>query len=374
MIDDSNNEPQPKSFDDLIKEVHEKGICGECGGCVSFCSAHELEAIEMPPEGGPPRYKNKDACMHDGICYLICPQIHALDSELNDRYKYKPPIGNWIKVASSRASSETIRQNATDGGTVTAILTSLLDKNLIDGAIVSRAVAPFKRVPFLATTKEDLLAAAGTHFDISGGVVTLEKYNTFISTVSSLRKYMDSDLVNIAVVGTPCQIHSIRKMQLLNILPAHVVKYTIGLFCNWNFSFDKMKRQELEDKFSFSFDDVDKMNIRDGLSLHMKNNETIELSFDDVKHVARPACFACPDFSNVYADLSFGGLGSKQGFTSSIIRTEKGKEIYQLALKDKYIEEPIELNTSVKKSELLAKIISFSRMKIKRSADFFKNA
>ena len=41
-------EVKPKSFDDLIKEVHERGICGECGGCVSFCSAHEMQAIEMP--------------------------------------------------------------------------------------------------------------------------------------------------------------------------------------------------------------------------------------------------------------------------------------------------------------------------------------
>ena len=36
------NEEKPKSFEDLIKEVHEKGICGECGGCVSFCSAAEI--------------------------------------------------------------------------------------------------------------------------------------------------------------------------------------------------------------------------------------------------------------------------------------------------------------------------------------------
>ena len=35
----------PKSFEDLIRDVHELGICGECGGCVSFCSAHELKAI-----------------------------------------------------------------------------------------------------------------------------------------------------------------------------------------------------------------------------------------------------------------------------------------------------------------------------------------
>ena len=41
------NEENIKSFNDLKKEVHEKNICGSCGGCVSFCSAHELKALEM---------------------------------------------------------------------------------------------------------------------------------------------------------------------------------------------------------------------------------------------------------------------------------------------------------------------------------------
>ena len=53
----------PKSFEDLQKEVHDKGICGECGGCVSFCSAAELKAIEMS-ESGPPVYSNEENCLH----------------------------------------------------------------------------------------------------------------------------------------------------------------------------------------------------------------------------------------------------------------------------------------------------------------------
>ena len=71
----------PKTFEDLILEVHNQGICGQCAGCVSFCSADKISAIEMT-EDGPPTYSNKENCIKCGICYLICPQIHALDSEL----------------------------------------------------------------------------------------------------------------------------------------------------------------------------------------------------------------------------------------------------------------------------------------------------
>ncbi|MFW9950017.1 MAG: Coenzyme F420 hydrogenase/dehydrogenase, beta subunit C-terminal domain, partial [Candidatus Thorarchaeota archaeon] len=74
----------------------------------------------------------------------------------------------------------------------------------------------------------------------------------------------------------------------------------------------------------------------------------------------------CRDFSNVYSDISFGGLGSQDGYTTSIIRTKAGEKIYNEALKEGYIQEPSKFNTSVKKSEMLAKVISFGKRKYER--------
>jgi len=242
----------------------------------------------------------------------------------------------------------------------------LLDKNLIHGAIVSKREGPFNRVPFFATTKEELIEAAGSHYDISQGVVSLERYNSFVPTITKLKSVVSSDAMSIAVVGTPCQINSIRKMQELSILPAHIVKYTFGLFCNLNFSFNAEARKKLEEKFDFLFDDVEKLNIKENLIIQLKNNRVKYIDFKDIHEFARPACFACRDFSNVYADISFGGLSSKDGYTTSIIRTNIGKKIYNNALKKGVIKESSELNTSVKKSEMLAKIISFGKRKFER--------
>ena len=355
----------PKSFEDLIKDVHEPGICGECGGCVSFCSAGEIKAIEMS-ESGPPRYYNKDNCLKCGICYLVCPQTHILDKELNQKYNYKVSIGNWIKITCSKSSSEEIRNQASDGGVVTAILNYLLDKKLITGAIVSKRDGPFNRVPFFATNKEELIEAAGSHYDVSQGVVGLENYSSFVPTITKLKKVVSSDTASIAVVGTPCQIMSIRKMQELSILPAHIVKYTLGLFCNLNFKFNAEARKKMENKFGFSFDDVEKLNIKENLIISLNNGDSIYIDFKDINEFARPACFACRDFSNVYADISFGGLGSQDGYTTSIIRTKIGEKIYNDALKEGYLKESPDLNTSLRKSEMLAKVISFGKRKFER--------
>ncbi len=364
--------PISKTFEDLIKEVHEPGLCGECGGCVSFCSAGEIKAIEMS-ESGPPKYVNKDKCLKCGICYYVCPQTHVLNDKLNKKYNYQPPIGNQIKIACCYASSEEIRSKATDGGAVTAILSYLLDNKLIDGAIVCKRKGPFNRVPFLATSKEDLIDAAGSHFDFSSQVVGLEKYNTFIPANIALKKVMSPDLLNIAVVGTPCQLNSIRKMQELSILPAHIVRYTLGLFCYLNFSFNDEDRKKLEKKFNFSFEDVESMNIREDLILYFKNDDALRISFSELHEIGRPACYACSDFSNVYADISFGGLGSEEKLTTTIIRTKIGEKIYKDALNKGYIKEPNELNKPKNKAEILNKIKDFSEKKIKRAENTLKS-
>jgi len=360
----------PKNFNDLIKDVHQKGICGECGGCVSFCSAAEIKAIYMP-KSGPPQYFNEENCLKCGICYLICPQTHVLTDELNSKFNYKFSIGNWIKITSAKSSNENILKNSTDGGVVTSLLTYLLDKKLIKGAIVSKKIAPFNRIPYFAKSREELIESAGSHFDTSQGVINLEKYNSFVPSISSIKSIVSSEDIEIAFVGTPCQVNSIRKMQQLNIIPAHIIKYVFGLFCYVNFSFNDEKRKLIESKFNLTLDKIAKINVKENVILNLVNNDIRYLDFKDLYDITRPACMACNDFSNIYADISFGGLGSNDGFTTNIIRTKIGEEIYNKALAEKYIIEPYELNSSIKKSEMLAKVISFHKRKIDRYNKFF---
>lgn len=360
----------PKSFEDLIKEVHEKDICGECGGCVSFCTAADIGAIEMT-EDGPPRYSNEENCLHCGICYLICPETFELRSELNKKYNFKPPIGNWSKIVTAQAKDSKIREIATDGGVVTAILIALLENDLINGALISKRINSFQRIPFFAKSKEEILEAAGTYYDLKGPVPELGNYNTFVSTISELKKIMHSDYMKIAVVGVPCQIHSIRKMQELNIIPAHIVKYTLGLFCYENFKFDDVARAKIEERFKFYFKDIEKINIKENLIINLRTKDTpLKIEFSELKDIMRHACRVCENFSNYFADISFGGLGSQTGYTTVMVRTKTGEKIYNLAQNKGYIIEPNDLNSSVDKSKILAQIISFSKSKLKRAEDF----
>ena len=74
----------------------------------------------------------------------------------------------------------------------------------------------------------------------------------------------------------------------------------------------------------------------------------------------------CRDFANVYADISFGGLGSPDGYTTTIVRTKTGEEIYNKAIEEGFLTEPKDLNKTGKTAEMLDKVVQFGRQKFER--------
>ncbi len=364
-----------KTFKNLIEEVHNKNLCGSCGGCVSFCSAHEICAIEMGKDGIPV-FSNEDNCLECGICYFICPEIKVIDDDLREKWNWKPPIGDFQEVTIAQATDKKIRENATDGGVVTALLQYMLEKNIIDGAIVSRKTGnPFEREPIIATQKDDLLSAAGSTFSDLAHVDKLGKYNTYSPNLFALKKLKNMDLTRIAVVGTPCQIHTIRKMQILRILPSHIVKFAIGLFCMENFTFDQKKRTEFEKKAGINLQNVIKMNIKEDIIFTLKNGKNVHVLFEDIEPLVRPACLACLDFANDFADISVGGLGSPDGFTTTILRTNMGNQIFKDALNAGYLQlQPIKKRKhwSVERTKTIAAVINYSEQKRQRGSKRLK--
>jgi len=361
-----------KTFKDLTREVVEKQICGKCGGCVSFCSAGELNALEMG-ENDLPRYINEDRCLKCGICYLICPQTDTLNVELREKFGWKQPIGNFQRITSAQTTNKKVKKICTDGGVVTSLLLYLLDHNLINGAVVSKKTGRFARKAVIARTTGELIEAAGSTFS---GSLHLEelggKYTTYTPILSTVKSLEKKYLRDIAVVGTPCQINAIRKMQCLGIIPAHLIKYTIGLFCIENFSFDDVARERLEKKLDINMEDIVKLNIKDDFIITLTKGVAIHVPLEEIDEVARQACFACQDFSNEYADISVGGLGSPDGYTTILMRTELGASVYDEALRKGYIQERTfedAEESKLEKTKMLAKVVSFSRRKKMRAKE-----
>jgi coenzyme F420 hydrogenase subunit beta len=359
-----------KTFSHLIQEVQDKGRCHHCGGCVAFCTAINYGALELG-EDGRPHYRDQDKCIECGICYAICPEINELDAETKNLVSWTAPIGRTLGAATARAIDPEVRTRATDGGVVTALLLHLFDRGRIDGAIVSQRAGPFQRRPWLARSHEDILEAAGFHFDTLPSISHFsEEYSTYSPSIKELRDVARKTLKRVAFVGTPCQINTLRRMEVLGVVPSEAIKIHFGLLCTGNFQFGQAERRRLEKIGNFKWADVYKVNVKDELLIHLRNEEIRHIPLDQLTFMKRYACQFCDDYAAEFADLSFGGIGAPEGWTTVIVRTPQGRAVLTLAMESvlevsKYRESP------VLSQAIMAKVLEWSDKKKHSAAEHF---
>ena len=325
------------SFRSLDREVIEPGICAACYGCVSFCTANELNVLAI--EKDKPVYRDEKKCLEDGICYLICPRTSDLDKMIESRFGSKGPVGSFVSVRSLRTSDKEIAEVACDGGFVTSLLQFMLDTKKIDGAVLSKKATLWNNEPMIASKREDLLKCAGSSLAQSKSIQGLGDLTTYAPILSALKERNLLDQSKLAVVGTPCQTLTIRKMQLLHIVPSHMVRFMIGLFCFENFLMHGDGRKYLAGKIGADLDQIERINLKDDFTVKLKDGRISHIDLEDLGPIVRSECLVCTDFSNNVADISVGGIGSRDGYTTVIVRNNAAQKLINQAISQGYIEE-----------------------------------
>jgi coenzyme F420 hydrogenase subunit beta len=358
-----------KIFSDLVKEVQDTGLCHHCGGCVTFCTAINFGALKQHADGKP-CYDDIEKCIECGICYMICPEIDEMDEEMRKRVGWTPPMGRVLETSVARSGNKAIRKHATDGGVVTAMLLHLFDAERIDGAIVARPTGLFKREPWLATSREEIVDAAGFFFDASHGMSRYsQKYSTYSPSVQMLGQMTRRGTRRVAMVGTPCQIKTVRKMETLSIVPTDSISYILGLFCSGNFMFGETQRMELEKLGNFVWDDVRKINIKENLLIHLEDGDIRTIPLDRLGFMRRYACQYCEDYSAELADISFGGIAAEEGWTTVIARTPLGRAAFAHARGEGDVEIYPKAKDPRFTGQILTKVQEWSRKKRLQSVE-----
>jgi len=312
-----------------IKFIVDEKLCVDCGACVSYCPTNAITIIDEAP------VIDEDKCIGCGICNSVaCPRTFLYLDLL--RYYVKgetckldqEPIAAYKSAFAAQTTKEEIRKVCQDGGIVTSILAYLFDHNLIDGAlVVKKRGENWVSEPVVVTNKEELLETAGTKYVVTPTLVGLEKAKKM-------------GLKKIAVVGTPCQIQAVRKTQVFSSAFQEImgrIVLVIGIFCMENFSYQNMKKI-VEEYCKVNLENARKMDISKGqFSVHSKTGEKSSVPVKDITGLARPACHVCPDLTNELADISVGSIGSPPDWSTVLIRTEKGGEIFRKAQEEGYL-------------------------------------
>jgi coenzyme F420 hydrogenase subunit beta len=316
--------PNKISFEDsLLTDVIETGKCVSCGTCVVVCPFACLDLVE----GTPSLVKECKVC---GICAKACPRYQWTMTDVEKfvfgrERKPEEEFGIYRRIAVAQATDNDILGVRQDGGAATALLLFALKNGFIDGAIVAGMdkERPFYPVPMLATTAEELIEAAGTKYTCS-------------SNVLALSEMIKQKKANVAFVGTPCQIHAVRRMQMAGLKrQTGPLKFLVGLMCSESFTYEGLMENHIHGKLGINLDDIRKLNIK-GKMLVTTDSGVTEIPLAEIKQYARKSCSFCDDFSSELADISVGGLGL-DGWTFTIIRTEKGEELFSGAEKAGYL-------------------------------------
>jgi coenzyme F420 hydrogenase subunit beta len=316
---------------ELFHEVVQTGLCTGCAACVMACPRDVL-GYDHAVTYQPFNVENTtlaDNCVYGekgcDICTRACPRFRdwetASDVALFGRTRnVDEPSGIASEVLLVRATDTETFQAGQDGGLVSALLIWGLENGRIDGALVSdfsdsRAL---DAVPAVVTDRAGVLRTAGSRY-------------TYSANPLAMRDAEAQGLKSLALVGMSCQA-SINGTVNANRLNKYAkrIQLTIGLLCSKTFTYDGMYEGMLADEYGIPLDTINKVNIKGKFIVwHGDDDTRVDIPLKDTHKHTRPGCTTCPDFAAQHADISTGGLGQGDGWTLTLVRTQRGLEWMQ---------------------------------------------
>lgn len=300
-------------FHKTAAAVIDASRCVGCGGCIAACPS---ASISVGEDGHPTLTRMCTGC---SACWDFCP-LAGLRTERLARDGSADELGAVLGAYSARAASPA--EGAQDGGVVTALLAALLEARVVDGALVTRRVDAFRGETVLATTPEQVRAAAGTVYHQS-------------HPLAALAQPLPSGIERVAFVGTPCQVSVLRALQRFRwprrrSAEAHVA-LTVALLCTR--SFQPLALAGALAAEGLDLGRVARLAVRDGelLAFDAQGAQLLRRPVRALRNVSLPGCDECADFAGLAADMAVGSLASEPGHSTVLVRTAAGAKAWSMA-------------------------------------------
>jgi len=331
-----------------LGEIVNGDLCHRCGSCVGICPAIVLDSDSE----GYPAVKNLAACTDCNLCVQVCPGVEfpfrdatlkMFGSEPDPEDIYGQIISGYLAFASDAS----IRQRGTSGGFITSLLISLLEAGEIDGAVVIQTDpnAPYKGIPKLARTKEELILAKKSKYAI------VPTNRAFADVLATDGRY--------AFVGLPCQLHGLMKAAALDSRFQERIVLKIGLICHaamehepLRMAFDRLgDRQEVTRFFirQGKHPGIPHVMYKDGTARPVlfpdKGPGAYQPTAIEIMNIlfrlyTPKRCMTCFDAMGQFADLAVGDpwmpkpaddVDFYKGYSYVVTRTSQGENLFHAA-------------------------------------------
>jgi coenzyme F420-reducing hydrogenase beta subunit len=306
--------------------------CILCGLCARVCDERiGIYAINFAKRGverevTTPYYRFSDDCIGCGACALVCPtnskriRINTYPTLPEDIEKIEQQFlkgkkdenfGVYNDIFAAKSSID-----GQDGGVATALLISGMQKGLFDAAIVVQRTEGYNAEAVIAENIDEILKAKGTKY-------------LRVKMMSKLGELIGKGKKKIAVVGTACEVRAARKIQQIVLNEFPDVEITIiGLFCFEAFDYEKLKK-ETQRLLGVNLDKAEKTQIHKGKYIVQVAGKEYSCSVRDLSKAIENGCAYCDDFTARLADISVGSVGSPDGYSTVIVRSDVGKRLLE---------------------------------------------
>ena len=355
---------RPRNIEDVIRH----DLCNRCGSCVGLSGGRivfeDREGSYLPRILEPLDKETEElvwhACSGKGFDFPR-QKVSVFGDPRGVRQHY---IGYAI--------DPDVRLNAASGGILSAVLIWLLEKDMIDGAVVlgMSEDQPWLTRPFIATRREEIMQAAQSKY--------------IISSVNEILPAMGAFEGRLAYVGLPGQVQSVRLLQQIGHPTVRNVRYVLGPFYGNTLHFSSV----VSFLRSFGVKDyrkITRLYFRYGewpgsMRAELQDGSVLELPKFHANylipfHILKNSLL-CTDLTNEFTDISGGDAWAPvyeergKGFSLVISRSEQGQEILDrmlakgsLALEPIPEEEALEMHSH---GYDLKKRGTFIRMKYRR--------
>lgn len=284
-------------------------LCTRCGTCVGLGKGQIR--CEDPDGKHLPRVTGKideitatrawQGCSARRVSF---PDLHRWtfgEDAVRDEY-----LGHAPLLAIAHASDAGVRARGASGGVLSAVLLWLLERGEIQGAVVTGMdrEQPWRPKTLIATRPEDILAAAQSKYVITSPNEILPEMERFAG--------------DLAYVGLPCQVHSIRKLQQAGDPAVRRLRYVFGPYCGNTLYFSSI-RSLLASQGERDHREIVSLRFREGewpgnLRITMRSGRVIEMPKFHANylipfHIVK-RCLLCTDLTNEFTDLSGGDAWS----------------------------------------------------------------
>ena len=335
-----------------VQFVVDSHLCTSCGVCAGICPSDSIQMV-IDAHGIFTPLINRSTCNECGICVKVCPGYKFdyiyFTRKIHKKLPNNIALGHCIGSFSGYTSDEHIMKMSQSGGFVSALLIYCLEHKIIDGAVVTKWQKdnPFLTETYISKNAEEVLDAVGS------------KYNP-VPAGKIVRKLLAMS-GNYIFVGTPCQIQGMRKVEELFPQIKKRIKLYIGLHCLKVFNY--YYQDQILCKLKIKKENVKYFRLKDkawrgwpgDMRIISKSGVIYDLSGAYSRLWARSyfsnwRCQLCFDKLNEFSDISCGDCripGSysekslqevyykAKGHSDIIIRTERGKEIFERFIDDK---------------------------------------